>query len=241
MRSNWFGILAASEAGLVLLLLLIAAWQYWGWAANPAALDGSAPESMASRVPPFGSSYVLVAVLAGAGFYGLLQFLGKSSLALWTIAMLSILPQGPGIWSHNKLGWEKFMGIHTPVGDGNALLVAGGLFLISLLGLVVLHRVIAMRRLGRLLVQRGVDGEERDGILRSEGLVLGGIVGLSSGLAILLVVVGAGLGQGEWLASQVPWTVVTIGGAASLLLIGFIALYLQGLTSEEERESMTGE
>ena len=79
------------------------------------------------------------------------------------------------------------------MGDGNPLPVAGGLFLVSLLGLVVLHRVIAMRKLGRLLDRRCVDGAERDGILRSEGLLLAGIVGVSLLLSVLLVVAGSGL------------------------------------------------
>ena len=239
MRSNWFGMLAAVEAGLVLLLLLIAAWQFWTWASPTEVLADPVTETMAAKMPSFGLSSLMAGVLFGAAAYGLLQAFGKSSLALWAVAALVLLPQGPGIWAHNKLGWEKFMGIETPVGDGNPLLVAGGLFLVSLLGLVVLHRVIAMRKLGRLLERRRVDGVERDSILRSEGLVLGGIVGISLLLSVLLVVVGSGLSRAEWLTSAVPWTVVTIGGGASLLLIGFTALYLQSLSAQEERESRT--
>ena len=237
MRSNWFGMLAAVEAALVLLLLLIAAWQFWTWASPTEGLAGPGAETMAAKMPGFGLSALMAGVLFGAAGYGLLQVFGKSSLALWAVAVLVLLPQGPGIWAHNKLGWEKFMGMETPVGDGNPLLVAGGLFLISLLGLVVLHRVIAMRRLGRLLERRRVDGVERDGILRSEGLVLGGILGVSVLLSVLLVVGGSGLSRAEWLTSAVPWTMVTIGGGASLLLIGFTALYLQGLRAQEEQES----
>ena len=236
MRSNWFGMLAAFEAALVLLLLLIAVWQFWMWASPPEIPAGQGSETMASKMPSFGLSSLMAGVLFGAAAYGLFQVFGKSSLALWTMAVLVLLPQGPGIWAHNKLGWEKFMGMETPVGDGNPLLVAGGLFLISLLGLVVLHRVIAMRKLGRLLDRRRVDGVERDGILRSEALVLGGIVGISLLLSVLLVGVGSGLSGAEWLTSAVPWTVVTIGGGASLLLIGFTALYLRGLSAQEERD-----
>lgn len=241
MRSNWFGIFVAAESALVLFLLLIAGWQFWGWAAAPTALGGPGADSMAAKMPSFGLSYLLIAVLFGAGVYGLFQFFGRSSLALWTTAVLVLLPQAPGIWAHNKLGWGKFMGIDILVGDGHSLLVAGGLFLISVLGLVVLHRVIAMRRLGRLLVRRRVEGEERDGVLLNEGLVLAGIVALALALSVLLVVAGAGLSRAEWLTSRVPWTVVTIGGGASLLLIGFIAFYLRGLSALEERESRSGE
>ena len=236
MRSNWFGLLAATEAALVLLLLLIAAWQFWMWASPTGMLAGPGAETMATRMPSFGLSHLMAGVLFVAAAYGLSQVFGKSSLALWLVAALTLLPQGPGIWAHNKLGWEKFMGMDTPVGDGNPLLVAGGLFLISLLGLVVLHRAIAMRRLGRLLERRRVDGAERDGILRSEGMVLGGIVGASLLLSVVLVVAGTGLSRAEWLTSAVPWTVVTIGGGASLLLIGFTALYLQSLSTQEERD-----
>ena len=241
MRSISFGMMAAAEAALVLLLLLIAAWQYWVWASAPAVLEDAGAETMASKMPTLGLSALIFAVLFGAVVYGMFQLIGKSSLALWTAAVLVLVPQGPGIWAHNKLGWGRFMGMETPVGYGNPLLVAGGLFLVSLLGLVVLHRVITMRRLGRLLVSRRVESDERDGILRSEGLVLGGIVGLSLVLSVLLVVAGAVLSRAEWLISAVPWTVVTIGGGASLLLIGFTALYLQSLSAQEESESSSEE
>ncbi len=234
-------MLVAAESALVLLLLLFAAWQFWGWAAAPVALGVSGADSMASKMPSLGLSYLLTAVLVVAGVYGLFQFFGRSSLALWTTAVLVLLPQAPGIWAHNKLGWGKFMGLNTPVGDGHSLLVAGGLFLVGVLGLVVLHRVIAMRRLGRLLVRRRIESEERDGVLLNESLVLGGIVALALALSVLLVVAGAGLSRAEWLTSRVPWTVVTIGGGASLLLIGFIAFYLRGLSALEERESSSGE
>ena len=237
MKSNWFGMLTTAEAALVLLLLLIAAWQFWMWASPSEILPDPGTETMATKMPSLGLSSLMAGVLFVAAAYGLLQVFGKSSLALWAVAVLVLLPQGPGIWAHNKLSWGKFMGMETPVGDGNPLLVAGGLFLVSLLGLFVLHRVIAMRELGRLLDRRRVDGVERDGILRSESFVLGGIAGISILLSVLLVVAGSGLSRAEWLTSAVPWTVVTIGGGASLLLIGFTALYLQGLSAQEEQES----
>ena len=229
-------MIAVAESALVLLLLLIAAWQFWAWGAPSGDLDVTGTETLAARMPSFGTSQLLIGLLAGAGVYGLLQFLGRSSFALWLAAFLVLLPQVPAVWAHNKLEWERFMGVETPMGEGHSLFVAGGLFLLSLTGLVVLHRVIALRKLGRLLISRRADAPERDTILTNEGATMGGVVVVTLLVAVLLVLAGAGLSQAEWLTNRVPWTVVTIGGGASLLLVGFIALFLRGLGSQEESD-----
>ena len=221
----------------MLLLLLVAAWQFWGWASPAGQLDAANPESMAARMPPFGGSQVILALLIAAGAYAALQFMGRSSLALWMAAVLTLAPQAPGVWAHNNLAWERFTGATTTIGDGHPEFLAGGLFVASLLGLFVLHRVIAMRTLGVLLADRRVDHPERIATLKNEGSSLTGILGLALLLALVLVGAGTVLGRSEWLTNMVPWTVVTVGGGASLLLIGFIALFLRGLMTQEGTES----
>lgn len=240
MRSGWFGIITAGESALVLLLLLIASWQFWEWASPAGQLDAPA-DSLAGRMPSFGTSQMMIAVLVAAGVYGLIQFFGRGLLALWVAAFLTILPQLPGIWGHNKLGWEKFMGVETAVGEGHTLFVAGGLFVASLLGLFVLHRLIALRKLGGLLTARHVNDTERDGTLAGEGATLTAIVAVALLLALFLMVAGTGIGRTEWVTAKVPWTVVTIGGGACALLIGFIVLFLRGLSAENVAESNPGD
>ena len=237
MRPPWFVTIAAAETALVLFVLLVTAWQFGEWASN--AGQPGVGDTMAARMPTFDSSYLVVAILVAAGIYGLIQLFGKSSLALWIVVVLTIVPQIPGIWSHNKLGWERFMGVETTMGEGHSLLLAGALFVASLLGLIVLHRLIALRKLGRLLTSRRVDAAERDSTLVSEGMSLTVIVGLALLLSLLLVGAGTGLAESAWFVDKLPWAVVTIGGGASVLLIGFIALFLRGL-SEEARASGPG-
>ena len=234
-------MLAGAEAGTVLLLLLMAAWQFWGWAAPPSELEAAAHESLGSRMPSFGSSEVMIALLMAAAAYTGLQLVGRSRVALWFMAALTLLPQAPGVWAHNNLAWERFTGASISVGEGHSIAVAGALFLASLVGLFFLHRVIALRRLDQLLATRRVDDLERTATLTNEGLSLSGIAGLAVLLSIVLVSAGTLLGQWESLTSIVPWTVVTIGGGATLLLIAFIALFLRGVTGQEERESSAGD
>ena len=231
--------IAVVEAALVILVLFAAAWQFAGWGLVPGQPGASEADSMAARLPAFDGSHLTLGVLLAAGLYGVLQFLGRSSLALWTLVVVVIVAQLPGIWSHNKLSWEKFMGVETTMGDGHPLLLGGALFVGSLLGLVVLHRLIALRKLGGLLTERHVDGAERDGILANEGVSLTVIIALALVLAVLLVGAGTGIAGPDWIASNVPWAVVTIGGGASVLLIGFIALFIRSL-SEEARPTDSG-
>ena len=241
MRSNWFAVIAATEIVLVLLLLLLAAWQFWAWAAPADPFDGPVAETVAARLPVIGSSHLIIGLLTVAAVYGLLQLLGRSGFALWLLAILVLISQLPAVWSHNRLIWEKFMGVETPMEMGHPLFMTGVMFLLSLVGLVVLHRVVALRKLGRLLVARRVDADERDMILTNETATMGGVVAVSLGVAVLLVLGGAVLGRADWFTNAVPWTVVTIGGGASLLLLGFIAVFLRGLGVQEEEPHGTPE
>ncbi len=233
MRLHWRITIPVIEAALVIVILFAAAWQFAGWAYTPHQPGASESDSMAARMPPFDESYLMLAILLTTGIYGAVQFIGKSSLALWTLVVVVILVQIPGIWSRNKLSWEKFMGFEKAMGDGHSLMLGGTLFVGSLLGLVVLHRLIALRKLGGLLTARRVDAPERDSILANEGLSLTMIIALALVLALLLVGAGTGIAGPAWIASNVPWAVVTIGGGASVLLIGFIALFLRSLSEED--------
>ena len=232
MRLHWRLTIGVVEAAMVIFVLFAAAWQFGEWAFGPGLAGGGEPESLAERMPAFDGSYLMLAILLVAALYGLFQVFGRSGLALWTVAILVILAQMPGIWSHNKLSWGKFMGIETAMGEGHSLMLGGTLFVASLLGLVILHRLIALRKLGGVLTQRRVDASERDTILANEGLALTVIVAVALVLALLLVGAGSGIAGPAWIASNVPWAVVTIGGGASVLLIAFIALFIRSLTEE---------
>ena len=56
-----------------------------------------------------------------------------------------------------------------------------------------------------------------------------------------MVIAGVALGRSESLPGRAPWAIVIIGGGASLLLIGFMALYLRGLDATAGAEPPAGE
>ena len=125
MRLHWRLTIGVVEAAMVIFVLFAAAWQFGEWAFGPGLADGGEPESLAERMPAFDGSYLMLAILLVAALYGLFQVFGRSGLALWTVAILVILAQMPGIWSHNKLSWGKFMGIETAMGEGTLSLSGG--------------------------------------------------------------------------------------------------------------------
>ena len=232
MRDRWWEVLVATEAVLVLFLLLLAAWQFVGWASPTDDADAAVSGTLAARVPSFGISSVMAGVVALAGLYGALQYLGRTQSGFLLLAVATLLPQGPGIWAHNSLRWGRLVGMEPSLGEGHSLVLSAGLFVASLVGLVVLHRVVATRQLGGLLTAMGANSGERDRVLFNECRTLAGVVGASLGMALLLVIGANALGRAGWLSESLPWAVLAIGGGASVLLTAFTVIFLRGLNRE---------
>ena len=229
-------VLLAIEATLLVCLLLLASWLFSEWASPAGTSESSGMTGLTQKVPSFGTSDLMLGVFVCTGLYGLLQFFSRSNLAFWSVAFLALLPQAPGIWFHNNLQWQRFIGVEVSISDGQPLALTAALFLVCLAGLIALHRVIALRKLGRLLALRRVDRAERDRVLMSEGLTQAGVAAAGLMLALLLVTAGMALGRSEWMSAKVPWTVITIGGGASLLLVGFTVLFLRSIGETGEAE-----
>ena len=127
------------------------------------------------------------------------------------------------------------MTLGPPLGEGNSLFAAACFFVASVVGLVALHRAIAVRKLGSVLTGQRVDEAEQGAVIFNEGVTVAATVGirLAVALVLVLVLVGNVLGGAEWLTTRVPWAVATIPRGASLLLLGFVALFIRGLGREE--------
>ena len=127
------------------------------------------------------------------------------------------------------------MTLGPPLGEGNSLFAAACFFVASVVGLVALHRAIAVRKLGSVLTGQRVDEAEQGAVIFNEGVTVAATVGISLAVALVLVLVLVGnvLGGAEWLTTRVPWAVATIPRGASLLLLGFVALFIRGLGREE--------
>ena len=229
MREQRREVLVAAEAVLVVLLLLLTAWQFVGWASPVVEANAGSPDTLADRMPSFGMGWLIIGLATVGALYSVLQYLGRTQAGLLLLAAVTLLPQGPGVLAHNTLKWGGLVDLGLPLGEGHPLLLTAVLFVASLVGLVVLHRVVAMRKLGELLKGMGSNDGERKGVLISESKTLAGIVGICLAVALLLVLMGSVLGRANWLSETIPWAVLTIGGGASLLLVGFTVLFLRGL------------
>ena len=224
MRGSWFAVLATAESLLVAGLLLLAASRLWDSASSGSLWPGA----LAEKLPPFASSELALAVALSVGSYWLLQLLGRSRAAFRMAALLSLLPHAPGIWAHNQIEWQRFVGPDASLGAGESLFLTGSAFLLCLVGLVVLYRAVALRQLGRRLTARRAEEADRNRVILGEALALAGMIAVSLLLAFLAALAGTALsGPGSSLGS-LPWAVLAIGGGATVLLAGFLLLWFRG-------------
>ena len=163
--------------------------------------------------------------------YWSLQLVGKTRLAFWFVTLAALLPQLPALLAYNRLDWPSFW-VGPLFSTGLSQVTVGLLFLLSLVLLVTLHRTGDLRRLQGRLNASNLEASERGQVITGEVLVLGGLVGVSLVVTALLLAGGLAVAQMNDLLAHSPWTVLTIGGMALLLLAGFLSLWLR--TRERE-------
>ncbi len=216
----------AIESGLWGGLLALAALV---WRASASA--GVVPESgflgfLSSLPPDFSSPLELaLGVLVGLALYWLLHWRDHDGLAYWAMALVALLAHIPAVWAHNKLEVFQYTDLTAGAVDGQALDAA--LFLLAAVGLLALYAVDGMRKLERRMsLQDALDSERRTAIT-SETLVLLSLV--AGGLLVSLVVVGVAsvLGGLDAFLAWSPWTVLTVGVGAALLLALALLLWLR--------------
>ena len=231
------GILLIAELALVAVLLLIASALFSGWVSSAEPDAAFWPGGLAARVPEFSSGELMLGVAVITGLYGLLLAVGRPRLGFMIVASLALASHIPVIWQHNRLDWERFLGPETPSDPAQQLLATAAFFLVSLVGMFLVHRIMALRRMERELTVRRIYPSEIGGILARESVAQVALVGLGVLVAVVLLLLGAALGGQQWLAERTPWAVISIGAAATLLLMGFIALFLRGLTTSDSSGS----
>ena len=232
MKDSWFGILLLLETLLLAAELALALWllslaiEAGGW---PLSLWTG---GLAERLAGYGwTELMLGVVLFGAIYWGL-QLLRLRRWAFWWVASAALLAQAPGIWSHNLLDWQRFIGFGVTFNVEHSPYLVATLFLACLAGLVCLRRLENLRQLGALLASINVNREERNRTMLNEVAALAGVVGLGLGVAATLVAAGSFIGPTETMWDRIPLTIITLGGGACLLLVGFIGLFLRGLGRE---------
>ena len=229
MRGGRVAILMAMELVLVAALLFLSGRVFSGWVSFSESGGPFWPDGLAGKVPDFESSAIVLGILLFTGLYGLLQFGKKTIPAFLMVAWLALLPHAAGVWDQNRVNWQRFLGAQTGGDAPQSIMFAAGLFLISLLGVFVLYRIISLRSMERVLTAQGVENLEINGVLINETVAQFSLMGAALLVAVVMILVGTAIGGQEGLAEKMPWVVITIGGGATLLLIGFLVLFLRGL------------
>ena len=214
--------------------LLLAGLLFLSVLSTPEAINGdgrsgfSWPQQLARFLPDQVFSELLPAVCLCLVLYWVLHLLGRSHVSFWLMAFIVILPQSTSILSHNQIEWHQFFAFDLGVTDDRSLLRDVGVFLLSLVGLVVLNRAVGIRQLDRRMHLQGIERAERSGAAQFELALLVGLVAAALLLTFVMMGISALLGRFGGILEGSSWTVVIIGGGATLLLALSLVLWYRG-------------
>lgn len=223
----------AAESLLLAGLLLLAAYGLWNFLSVEELQQYAWVDGLAERFPGYASRELALAVPMCVVVYWGLHLLGVNSLAFWLMAVLIILPQGPAIWAYNQIEWFKFFGVEPGLEVADPQLRQAAIFVVSLVGLVALYRAIGLRRLDRQLASQNADDADRQHIMLAEALMLVGLIAAGLLLTFLMVLAATALGRLDPLLDWSPWGVLSIGAAATLLLLLTLVFWFRPRESPE--------
>ncbi len=209
---------AAAETLLLTGLLLLAGFVVWD--AGPAL---GLPESrwltwLTGLFPGLFSIQAVAVAILLIGVYWALKAIGYGQVSFWLMAGVTVLPHAVPIWGHNELQWYELVGLEAELVGERAPLRDAALFLASLTGIVILHRVIGLRALSERMRVRAIAAEDGRRVLRVESLLVAGLLAASLSLALLAVLAAVYLGRYDEILSGSTWAVAAVGGGAGLLL-----------------------
>ncbi len=220
-----------AESLILVCLLLVASYTLGGALAPTLNLDSDWLDALRVRAPGMDNSVIFVAAIAvvcllAVAFYWGLQFLQKTRLSFWTVTIAALLLQTPAILAHNRLDWTSLL-TGPEFSTDMSLLTVLALFLLSLILLVTLHRVADLRRLWFRMQNLQLDSMEQTRITTAELLTMGGLVGVSLAATGLLLTGGLAVAQMSDLLRRSPWTVLTVGVSALILLAAFMYFWIR--------------
>ena len=226
----------AVESLLLGCLLSLAGYVFWESLGATLGLDTLWRDQLEAQEPGMWGISPFMVLIAGISclpivFYWLLQWLGMTTRSFWVVTLAVLSLQGPAVLAHNRLDWASFWRGPTSSPEWSQITV-GALFLLSLVLLVMLHRIAELRRLRGRLRTLGLERGEQRKIITSEILALAGLVGFSLFVTAMLLSAAAALARMNNLLLYPPWTVLTVGTAALLMVAGFLHLWLR--TRQEE-------
>ena len=220
----------AAAAETVLLAGLLALAGYVAWDTGPAL---GLPDSgwlrwITGFFPGFISVQAFLLVTLLVVVYWALQALGHRQLSFWLMAGFAVLPHAVPIWGHNQLEWYELFGAQAELIGERMLARDAALFLASLAGLVMLHRIISLRNLERRMTFQGISTTDKSQVLKYEGLLLVGLLAAGLSLALLTVLVATLLGRYDAFLAGSTWAAGGIGAGASALLALTLLLWRRG-------------
>ena len=225
------GRLLILESLLLTCLLLLAGYVFWETLGVVLGLDRVWQDLVGERVSDKSDLVLFLLVLFAIfclpiAIYWALQFWRMTRASFWIVTLATVVPQIPAVITYNRLDWPTFWTGPLFTTDLSQLVVAS-LFLASLALLATLHRTGELRRLRARLAALRLDQSEQQRAIISEQLVLVGLIGSALTLTVALMYTGLAVAQLKDLMMLPPWTVFTVGGAASLALAGALALWLR--------------
>lgn len=227
----------AVESLLLGCLLSLAGYVFWrSLGATPGLGTIWSDQLEALGTGALGISPLMV-VLAGIFclpivFYWLLQWLRMNIFSFWMVTLAALLLQGPAVLAHNQLDWASFWGGSSSSPELSQVTV-GALFLLSLVLLVTLQRVTELRRLRGELRTLRLESGEQGKVIASEILALIGLVASSLVLTAMLLSAASALARMDYLLAHSPWTVLTIGAAALVMVTAFLHLWMRTRQQQE--------
>ena len=219
--------IVAAESLVLVGLFLLSSFALWTALSVEGLPKSSWIESLAGRLPEYASSELMLAILLCVGIYWALQLFGHAQTAFWLIALLILLLHAPAIWGHNQLHLYRLVGLDASLDAVNSQLLDTTLFLVSLVGLVALYRIIGLRKLGRQLASQRIEKSDRNRIMLCEALILLALIVGGLLLSFVIVLVAIVLGRSDALLVWSPWTVLSVGGGASLVFALTLVLWFR--------------
>ena len=222
--------LAVVEAGLLVALSTIALWIVSS-SVHFADLERTQwPTFVVRLAPEFVSwtSLFIIGVVTGA--YVVLRIINTRQFPFCVLTALLMAVHIPDLWAHNRIDWHGFFGRYMYFSEPLPVLTSAALFLLTVASLVALRRIIQLRAQARDMESRGVDPVERDEVIRNEAISIAAVIVISLVVTSVMVLIGAAVGRAEAVSGVVPWTVVTVGVVATLLLAGFLVFLYRGLS-----------
>ena len=141
-------------------------------------------------VPEFGLPGFAISAIAIVALYGWLKFVGRRRPAFWLVVILVLVPHIPYIWANNLIPWQRFMGYQFYSADFGLLFRTIAFFLISIVGLVCLHQIVAYRKLASLMASLRVEEGERARVLTNEAWCLAVLVAVALAATLTATLVG---------------------------------------------------